>query len=70
MWPKVKTMFTNQDYIGYFEEIEETLKKTLVIYTDLLNDLDNKAMHSKLYAIATENMDTFQLIKSLKEKFK
>lgn len=63
-------MFTNKDYINYLEEFEGILKKALVIYTDLLNDLDNKAIHSKLYAIATENMDAFQLIKSLKEKFK
>jgi len=66
---RAKTMFTKEDYISYFEEIEEMLKKGLVIYTDLLNELGNNAIRNKLYVIASEDMDAFKFIKEEKEKF-
>ena len=62
-------MFTKDDYISYFSELEGTLKKILTIYTDLLNELGDQAIRNKLYAIATENIEAFKFIKEQKEKF-
>ena len=62
-------MFTKEDYVSYFEEVEGILRKSLVIYTDLLNDLGNEAIRNKLYAASTESMETFKFMKREKEKF-
>ena len=57
-------MFTKDDYISYFSELEATLKKILTIYTDLLNELSDQAIRNTLYAIASENIETFKFIKA------
>lgn len=62
-------MFTKEDYKGYFEEVENILKKTLVIYTDILNVTDDKSIRNKLNVIASENMDSFEFVQTQKEKF-
>ena len=62
-------MFTNEDHIAYFDELEEILKKTLVIYTDLLNELTDKAIRNKIYSISFENMEAFRYISANKKKF-
>jgi hypothetical protein len=62
-------MFTKADYANYFKEMEDIIKGTLVIYTDLLNELEDRSMHSKLYAIMSETADAFKFIKQEKEKF-
>ena len=40
-------MFTKDDYISYFSELEATLKKILTIYTDLLNELGDQAIRNR-----------------------
>ncbi|MFA7677768.1 MAG: hypothetical protein WCY34_06365 [Candidatus Omnitrophota bacterium] len=62
-------MFTESDYRNYFSEIEGALKDSLVIYTDLLNELSNKAIYNKLYSIVSENMDAFRFIKDKAKNF-
>jgi hypothetical protein len=62
-------MFTKDDYTGYFSQIEDMLKKSISIYTDLLNELNDNAMKSKIDPLASESMDSFRFIKKQKEKF-
>ena len=63
-------MFSKSDYYNYFNELEDQLRKAIVIYTDLLNDLSDKSIRNKLYAMAQDNMDTFSFIKAQKDNFK
>lgn len=69
MFWKGQQMFTNDDYQNYFSEIEETLKKNIVIYTDLMSLVDNKSILSKLQVLALESSDAFKFIRAQKEKF-
>lgn len=62
-------MFTKDDYIGYFSQIEDMLKGSISVYTDLLNELNDNAIKSKLDPLASESMDSFRFIKEQKEKF-
>jgi len=62
-------MFTKEDYTNYFNELEEIFKKTLVIYTDLLNDLSDVAIRSKLFMLASEDNDAFNFITETKAKY-
>jgi len=62
-------MFTKEDYTNYFNELEEIFKKTLVIYTDLLNDLSDAAIRSKLFMLAAEDNDAFNFITETKAKY-
>ena len=64
-----KEMFTDDDYIGYFSELESNYKNTLTIYTDLINDLMDQSIRSKLLPIISEGMDAFKAIKEWKRKF-
>jgi hypothetical protein len=62
-------MFTKDDYLGYFSQIEDMLKQSISIYTDLLNELNDSAIKSKLDPLATDSMDSFRFIRQQKEKF-
>jgi hypothetical protein len=62
-------MFTKDDYAGYFSQIEDMLKQSISIYTDLLNELNDNAIKSKISPLASESMDSFRFIKEHKEKF-
>ena len=62
-------MFTNADYAEYFGEAENLLKESMVIYTDLLNEINNNAIKSKLEPLAAECMESFRYIRQQKEKF-
>ncbi len=62
-------MFTKDDYTGYFSQIEDMLKKSISIYTDLLNELNDNAIKSKIDPLASESMDSFRFIKEQKQKF-
>jgi len=46
-------MFTNEDYKNYFKELEDVLRNNIVIYTDLMNVVYNKAVLSKLQVLAS-----------------
>jgi hypothetical protein len=59
-------MFTKDDYIAYFEELERQLKDVLTIYTDLLNEIDDKSIRNKLMPLSTESMEVFKYVKSEK----
>ena len=62
-------MFTKDDYVNYFNELEDVLRESLVIYTDLLNELKDQAMHSKLFMLAAEDMEAFNFIAETKRKY-
>jgi len=62
-------MFTKDDYLAYFDELHNILKKELVIYTDLLNELSDQSMTSKLHSLAIEDMDMFRAFADIKKKF-
>ncbi len=62
-------MFTKDDYINYFNEIEGIFKNNLEIYTDLLNELSDQAIRSKLFMLAEEDIDTFTFIVETKRKY-
>ncbi|MFA6636687.1 MAG: hypothetical protein WCV56_06260 [Candidatus Omnitrophota bacterium] len=62
-------MFTNSDYAEYFGETEDLMKDCVIIYTDLLNELNDNALKSKIEPMASESMENFRFIKTRKEKF-
>lgn len=62
-------MFTKNDYQGYFKELEDIYKRSLIIYTDLLNELSDGAIKNKLLSMSTENMDAFRFVNECKGKF-
>ncbi|MFA6078840.1 MAG: hypothetical protein WC779_03750 [Candidatus Omnitrophota bacterium] len=61
-------MFTKDDYANYFAELESVFRNNLEIYTDLLNDLSDQAIRSKLFMLAEEDMDTFNFIADTRKK--
>jgi len=61
-------MFSKDDYLAYFDQLEGIFKRSLVTYTDLLNELDNKSIRSKLLAITSESMEEFKTIVKIKKK--
>ena len=62
-------MFTKDDYIKYFDEILTVMKETLLNHTDLVNELNDRAIHNKLSVLMGEDMETFNFIKTQKQKF-
>ena len=62
-------MFTNEDYRNYFSELENIYKKGLTIYTDLINELSDNSVRSKLYPIMSDCLEAFKTIQKHKEKF-
>ncbi|MDD5439516.1 MAG: hypothetical protein PHS37_04955 [Candidatus Omnitrophica bacterium] len=62
-------MFTNDDYRNYFGELEDVCKKSLEVYTDLLNQLSDQSMRNKLFMLAAEDMDSFNFIAETKKKY-
>ena len=62
-------MFTKDDYIKYFDEILAVMKEALRNHTDLVNELNDRAIHNKLSVLMGEDMETFNFIKTQKEKF-
>lgn len=62
-------MFTKGDYAEYMREIEDLIRECVVLYTDLLNELNDSAIKSKLEPLASESMEDFRYIKEQKEKF-
>ncbi|NQT05942.1 MAG: hypothetical protein HQ575_00200 [Candidatus Omnitrophica bacterium] len=61
-------MFTKEEYVEYFRELEDIIKKTLTIYTDMLNSLEDQIVRSSLEVLATENMDAYRFMKQEKER--
>jgi hypothetical protein len=60
-------VFTKDDYTEYFSQIEDMLKKSISTYTDLLNELNDNAIKSKIDPLASESMDSFRFIKEQKK---
>ena len=61
-------MFTKDDFKNYFEEIEDLFRKTLVVYTDLLNEVHDQSIRNKLLPLMTENMEAFRRTREKREK--
>ena len=62
-------MFTDEDYRNYFNELENISKKALTIYTNLINELSDYSIRSKLYPIMLEDMEAFRFMRTYKKKF-
>ncbi|HPN72996.1 MAG TPA: hypothetical protein PKZ41_03270 [Candidatus Omnitrophota bacterium] len=62
-------MFTKEDYAEYMNEIEDLIREAVVVYTDLLNELSDSSIKSKIEPLASESMDSYRYIRSQKEKF-
>lgn len=53
-------MFSKKDYQGYLKEIDGILSKQVVLLTDVLNEVSDQAIYSRLYAIAEDDMRIFE----------
>jgi len=62
-------MFSKEDYREYLEELQEIYKENLRIYTDLLNELDDKALRNRFFVMAGEDMKSFDFLESVKEQY-
>jgi len=62
-------MFDKDDYQNYFEEAETKFKKLLVDFTDILNELDNKAVKSKILSQMKESLGNYRAIRDINEKY-
>lgn len=62
-------MFSRDTYREYFLELENKYRELLVIYTDLFNELDNKAVRSKISVLTSENLEAYRFTVSQREKF-
>jgi hypothetical protein len=62
-------MFTKNDYKKYFDEMLDIMKELLVNYTDLVNETSDRAISNKIFALMSEDAETFKFIKAQKEKF-
>jgi hypothetical protein len=62
-------MFTKEDYLNYFDQLADIYRDSISIYTDLLNDLQDKAIRNKLLMAASENMEAFRFIREERKKF-
>ncbi len=61
-------MFSKEDYRNYLQELQNFYRENLLVYTDLLNELDDKALRSSLLPIAEEDMEAFDFLETLREK--
>jgi len=62
-------MFTEKDFNDYFSGIEHLITGNLVSCTDLLNELTDQAIKSKLSMIMQEDMDDYRFVKDVKQRF-
>ncbi len=62
-------MFTKEDYTNYLKDLENIIKKSVVIYTDIINIIDERSIRNRLHAMAKESMDGYRFIVEEKEKF-
>lgn len=64
-------MFTDKDYSQYLIELQNLIKDSVMINTDLLNGLRDLEIHNKLSVVLTEDMQCFRelrtQIKNLKQ---
>jgi len=56
-------MFTQNDFQEYLMNTERQLSQILLVYTDMLNEIDEKAMRSKITSIMTESLEAYRFIK-------
>ena len=63
------TMFSKKDYLSYFQDLEDIFSRDIVLLTDILNEISDHAVHSKLYAISLDDSGIFDGILVQKAKF-
>ncbi len=56
-------MFTKNDYSQYLIELQNLIKDSVMINTDLLNELHHLEIHNKLGVVLTEDMRCFRELK-------
>lgn len=62
-------MFSKKDYQSYYQDLEGILSKQIVLLTDILNEVSDPAVHSKLFAISLDDSGIFDDIQVQKAKF-
>ena len=62
-------MFSNKDYQNYFQVLEDILSKQILLLTDILSEVSEPAVHSKLFAISLDDSAIFDDILIQKMKF-
>lgn len=62
-------MFSKEDYQNYFRDLEDVFSKQIILLTDILNEVSDQAVHSKLYAISLDDGGIFDDILIQKVKF-
>lgn len=62
-------MFSKKDYQSYFQDLESILSKQIVLLTDILNEVSDQSVRSRLYAIALDDSGIFDDVLVQKEKF-
>jgi len=55
-------VFTDRDFSEYYKEVGKILRDCLSIYTDLINQLDNRAIKSRLTVVTTECLEAYEFI--------
>lgn len=63
-------MFLKEDYVGYFEELERSYGRLVTLYCEVMNNVGDRAVNSRLLAMTKNNMNAFRYVKQIKEKFK
>ena len=62
-------MFTENDFHKYFDGLEGDYQQSVLILTDILNELSNHAITSVLLTMSLENMEGFRFVQSVKSRF-
>lgn len=62
-------MFTDRDYKNYLHTVENAFRDQITKVTDLLNDLSNESVRSKLDAISQDDLEGFRICKGYRNRF-
>jgi len=61
-------MFSKEEFDAFFSDLSKLYAESVQHYTDLLNELEDKLMKSKLLAMAGDDMDAFDFLQSIGER--
>jgi hypothetical protein len=62
-------MFTDEEFNTYFSELEGKYRRTIELYTDLLNQVETLSVRNVFYSLSIENMESFRMVSEQKKKF-
>jgi hypothetical protein len=62
-------MFSKEDYLACFQDLEGVLAKQSLLLKDILNEVSDRTIHSKLHAIFLDDKRIFEEAMTQKKKF-